>query len=165
MKKLPLFLLPLIALFISCSSDSDFQADEATVKNSMRTIMEPAPDCLMGLEGSLYFDLSKGLNNPVAVFSANVTGGAPRTNYNSYVEIELLSDCEDLNSGNGVVTTFEALGSVQNPSVNTPKINVSGSLLPPNPCYRWRVVVEALGAQKGKVSCVTVSEWYDAPLF
>jgi hypothetical protein len=161
MKKL--LLLTIAIIFSSCSTD-EITLTEDTSGNDHR-IINALPSCILSLSGSVIIDVTAGIQNPVAVFTANVTSEYLVPYYKARLEIEMLSDCEDVQSGNGNVTSYSTATGVRNPSVNTMKVVVDGDLLPATPCYRWRMVVDGSGTPTGKPTCTTYSEWYEAPLF
>ena len=169
MKKL--LLLPLFALmFASCSTDGDDLLQEDTV--AVTTVAENAyreaqtVTCLSTLGGYTTLDVSGGFGNPLVNFHADVVNGTgyARTSFTLSLEIQLISDCEGLESGYGAITRY-SLYNVSLPSLNDPKITLSPSQLPDS-CYRWRYVVE--GTKKttaGTVPCVTESPWYWEPIY
>lgn len=165
------FYLPVLAiLFASCSTDNDseiFQEDAvvmSTVDPSMQR-MSDIQTCISSLAGTTMVDVSGGFENPQVVFIADVANGSyVRTKYTLSLEMQLLTDCEDLTSGSGAVTRF-SLYNISLPSLNDPKITLSPSQLPSS-CYRWRYVVEgSKTTTSGSAPCLTVTPWYEEPLF
>jgi hypothetical protein len=166
------FLLPLLALlFASCSTDNDEQVFNenavtfSTVEpNANRNTMVTTPvNCVAALSGNVMIDVSGGFTNPKVVFIADVAQGTTRAAINSYtlsLEIQPLSDCENLSSGSGTVSRF-SLYNVSIPNTADPSISLLPSQLPSN-CYRWRWVL-----QGGTLTapCTTVTPWYEEPLF
>lgn len=159
MKKL--LLLPIIAFFASCSTDDT--ALETSQDNASYYRSVSNPTCLDAVNGTVTADLSQGINKPVFTFTATLTGMSANVNYRARIEMESLSDCEDINSGTGNVVSFLATSPVQTPTVKA-NIVIGYQSLPNFTCYRWRFVVEGSTTMKGKGSCTTVSEWYEAPL-
>lgn len=122
--------------------------------------------CFAELTSHIYVDVSGGFTNPQINFYAD----AGRTTFNSKklkfrikLEVQLLADCEDLTSGTGSVTTFTrptlATGMSTAPAVIVNKAQLPGD------CYRWRVIVQGLGAaDESMMYCTSSTQWYDAPL-
>ena len=169
MKKL--LLLPILVFFAACSTED---TTTELPHNTKRTITLGTPatitvpsklTCNLDVESSVYIDLSQGIQRPVAVFTADVNGGSPTQYYRASIQIEKLSDCEDFNSGDGKILQFDMPDAVQNPSVNSPIVRVDGGLLPSEGCYRWRFMIEGASGPKSKSSCLTITDWYEGPLF
>ncbi|AWH85176.1 hypothetical protein HYN59_08585 [Flavobacterium album] len=168
MKKL--LLLPVLVFFAACSTDDNnlnlTQENELTNAQYRAAVAETDPSCLTSVSASVSIDVSRGIDHPYAVFTGNMVGASSKGTYRARVEVEMLSDCEDITSGNGQVTIFAMSGTVQNPLFGTANITVAGNLLPANPCYRWRFVVDgSIAGSKSKNGCSVASPWYDAPLF
>ena len=169
MKKLFL-LLVLMILFAACSVDNEdtviFEEDAVAM-----TSFNPAaqrigtatktPGCIQSLSGSTYVDVSEGFTSPKVVFVADVPSDGTQVNfYTLHLEIQLLTDCEDLASGAGAITRY-SLYNIPMPSLSDPKISLAQSQLPSS-CYRWRWVV---GGGSLTTPCITTTFWYYEPLF
>lgn len=165
MKKL--LLLPFFAFFaIACTTDTeDLENYTASPYKEMQSTKFSEPNtlsCFLGLGAHHYIDTTNGLNNPTITFisetPSNIAG-----NYRVKVEIEELADCEDLDSGSGIVRVFSTGATYTNIGANPPQIS---GVRPADTfaCYRWRMVFEGVN-KYGAVTCVTYSPWYDAPLF
>lgn len=165
MKKLLLLAPVFLFLAASCSTDSDTILDDVNntnfaAKETSTSITIKTPDaCFKAITAHVYNEGT--LTNPVISFIADVPAGAPATQ-GFKVNIELqATDCEDINSGYGAVTTYS------NPTVfynitNTP---AHIELLPSQtlPCYRWRIYLQGV-TSTNKVVCASYSQWYDAPM-
>ena len=168
MKKL--LLLPVLAfLFTACSSDMETEdlvsAYSTENGNNLRAqAATTASGCFSGLTASYIIDVANGFGNGTITFISQPPADAPVGGYKVRVEVEQISDCEDLTSGNGNIRTFT--DGVVRYNVGTTAPVVSGvSAAQTFPCYRWRMVFEsAPNASRGSY-CVNVSPWYDAPLF
>ncbi|MEL1243366.1 hypothetical protein AAEO56_03760 [Flavobacterium sp. DGU11] len=166
MKKL--LLLPVLLFFAACSTDdNDLNLiQESELTNAQYRTAAADNSCPTNVSSSVYIDVSRGIDRPYVVFSGYVQGASNNVTYKARVEIEMLSDCEDITSGNGAVTIFALPGTIQPPFFTAPTVTVAGTLLPSNACYRWRFVVDGPGAgSKSKTGCSVASPWYDAPLF
>lgn len=166
MKKL--LLLPVLLFFASCSTDdsalemSQENASDDAQYRSAASVTNPT--CLDKVDGFITVDLSQGINKPVLVFTASLTGMSANVNYKARIEMESLSDCEDVNSGTGTKVSFNAANATTLPA-SLATISVNHLSLPAFNCYRWRVVVDGTTSMKGRGPCTTVSQWYEAPLF
>ena len=151
-------------LFVACSTDDATVSEttQAAVDAQLRAV----GTCFDGIYGSIYVDVSQGINNPKVQFSADVDDNSDNVNqtYSAKLEIQLLSDCENLNSGTGTSTFYLVPGLIQNPSVNIPKVKLSPSQLPTG-CYRWRFTLQGVSNAQRNPSCISTTQWYDAPLF
>lgn len=163
----------LALVFASCSTDNDSELlqEEAvqvtTVDEvAMKMMNTTTTSCINFLYGSHIIDVSQGINNPMVVFIADVpNGNASRpSKYTLSLEIQTLSDCEDLNSGTGSITRYSML-NYSIPSISDPGFTLSPSQLP-STCYRWRFVVEGFKVTSTSTTpCTTESVWYEEPLF
>jgi hypothetical protein len=120
------------------------------------------PSCFTGLTGSVHVDVSNGLGNPIVVFTPTITDNVPLTaKFKVRVEVQPLSDCDDMNSNTGSLLSFGPTGTVQNVIMSPPAISVLPVNMPI--CYKWRFVFE--GVSSLKTTCFTASPWYESPLF
>lgn len=173
MKKL--FLLPLIASFaVSCSTDdisTDLQesAFNGADKRAAGLILkgEDMPSgqtkpCSFDVTAEVLVNLPNGLGGvPDLIFKAYAPNADPQE-FQVYLVIENLVDCEDLNAGTGEFTAH-FLGSLANVNTNNP----TKTLKPwdvPQDCYRWRFVIERRSTKIFQ-GCSSYSPWYDAPLY
>lgn len=166
------YLSALALVFASCSTDNELMNEEAV---QISTIDEVAvkmmnttttTSCINFLYGSHMIDVSQGINNPQVIFIADVpNGNASRpSKYTLSLEIQTLSDCEDLNSGTGSITRYSML-NYSIPSVSDPSFTLQRSQLP-STCFRWRFVVEGFKVTSTSTTpCITESVWYEEPLF
>ena len=162
MKKL--LLLPVLLFFASCSTD-DMAQDDASADAAFRTAASVTnPTCLDAVNGTVTVDLSQGINKPILVFTASLTGMSSNVNYRARIEMENLSDCEDKTSGTGATVSYTSATVTALPASQA-TITVGYQSLPAFACYRWRVVVDGTTTMKGRGACTTVSQWYEAPLF
>jgi len=170
MKKL--LLLPALALFLfSCSSDTeDLQAMDnhsneramqlgSQVTNQIPTIYL---SCFKNLGAHTEIDLSGGFGNGTINFIADAPAGVTGS-FKASVQIEQISDCENLEAGTGNIKTFSTGITYSNISSNAP---VVGGIAPSQifNCYRWRMVLQEVN-KTGGLSCTSMSQWYEAPLF
>jgi len=170
MKKL--LLLPALALFLfSCSSDTeDLQAmdnhSNARVMQLGSQVTNQIPaaylSCFKNLGAHTEINLNDGFGNGTINFIADAPSGVTGS-YKALVEIEQISDCENLGVGTGNVKTFSTGVIYSNISANVPVI---GGIAPSQTfnCYRWRMVLQEIN-KTGGVTCTTLSQWYEAPLF
>ncbi|WP_294820210.1 hypothetical protein [uncultured Flavobacterium sp.] len=164
MKKL--LLLPVLAFFASCSTDDsalEIAQENNLAKSAYAVTNAVNPACLDAVTGSVTADLSQGINNPVFVFTGHFAGVSANATYRTRIEIQAISDCEDVNSGTGTIVQFKAPYATKAPTTQL-GIRIALQSLPNFPCYRWRVVVDGTTSIKGKGPCTTTSEWYEAPL-
>ncbi|MES2487688.1 MAG: hypothetical protein V4581_17290 [Bacteroidota bacterium] len=170
MKKL--LLLPALALFLfSCSSDTeDLQAmDNHSNARAMQLasqvtnqIPTASLSCFKNLGAHTEIDLSDGFGNGTINFIADAPSSAMGS-YKALVEIEQISDCENLEVGTGNIKTFSTGVTYNNIYSNAPVISGIAPSQTFN-CYRWRMVLQGVN-KTGGVSCTTTSQWYEAPLF
>lgn len=169
MKKI--FYLSVLALvFASCSVDNDanlLQEDAAQLNAFNEKMSVNTIGCLGFIYGTTEVDVSQGINNPKVVFIADVPNGpisSRTTSYNVHLEVQVLFDCENINSGAGFITRHSTTHLI--PTLDPdPRIVLSPSQLPSS-CYRWRFVVEGVRiSSSGNTPCVTISDWYDETLF
>lgn len=159
-------LLPILALFsVACSSDTE------ELDNYENNAFRAAAQTTAG-RGKVSPCFSKVTAYPSLELQNDVIGtgtlsfisqpgsDAGTGGYFVRVEVEQLSDCEDLNSGNGTVKVFTNGTIYYNVAANPPV--VSGvSPADTFSCYRWRMVFQSTGSSP----CSVFSGWYDAPLF
>jgi hypothetical protein len=169
MKKL--LLLPILALFIAaCSADNDEPviATEAASLGITETTepeeqSQDIPTCFDSSSLTAYteIDMSNGFGNGTITFVGQLPAATTDT-YKVSVEIEEISECEDLTSGTGNVRTFSAIQTYISNSNTLPAI---AGVAPADTfaCYRWRMVFERVHAS-GTVSCKASTVWYDSPL-
>lgn len=161
MKKLLLLPVLFVTLFSCSTDDSVSYQDEnnAVTTASADGIDKPISPCIGDLTGYTIINVEGGFGNPVVEFYTNSTD-IRKKKLSSYVEIETISDCEDITSGTGNVTTYN--GGIINVIPNNNIVTLNPAQLPAE-CYRWRIVLtNAPGANS---SCTTATEWYEAPLF
>lgn len=171
MKKL--LLIPFIALFaVACSTDTEDLDNYANAQKTMASSASPiiggtyatiSQSCFSQLGAHPFYDATNGLNNGTLSFISEPPASAFSGSYKVRVEIEEVSDCEDLGSGTGNIKTFTTGATYTNVVANAPKVT---GVKPADTfaCYRWRMVFEGVG-RNGAVTCTTASQWYDAPLF
>jgi hypothetical protein len=169
------FVLSVLAMaFVSCSTDNeDVNFQENSIEMSLIEENESmfgkiayTSSCFQSIGGDAYVDVSGGISNPKVAFVADVTNdmSAPSANYGVGVEMQLLTDCEDLNTGTGTITKYR-ITDVAIPAVNDPRILLSLSQLPSS-CYRWRMAVDGVKVTTaGSSACITYSPWYYEPVF
>ncbi len=161
MKKLLLLPVFFVTLFSCSTDDSIAYQDEAGAVTAASTqrIEKPVNPCIGDLSGYTIINVEGGFGNPVVEFYTD-SSDSRKKKLSAYLEIETLSDCEDITSGTGNVTSYS--GGIINLIPDNNIVTLDPSELPAE-CYRWRVVLtNAPGALS---SCTTVSEWYEAPLF
>lgn len=170
MKKI--MLLPLLALLFSCSADDNLisrqnegDTSSVTYYDNVDGFIEKAgisPSCI-NLGGSVSADVSNGLGNPVLNFTTIVNGTVVATKkFKVRLEVQALSDCDDMTSSTGSVVVFGPAGTVQNVQANPPSFSVMPSQLPL--CYKWRIVFDdATDGARGS-GCYSYTAWYESPL-
>lgn len=169
MKKI--MLLPLLAFLFSCSTDDsavNWQNDGValSVYSSEREALTTSAEttACFTFTASASVDVSNGFGNPIVVFKAILPGSVSSTaKFKIKVEVQPLSNCNDMNSDTGVVQTFAGTSSVQNVVASPPTISVLPSQLPI--CYKWRFVMEGISDAKKYAICYSATEWYESPLF
>lgn len=162
-----LLLLPVLALFISsCSTDDDSLNLQTESSNTGRPASKDSVlglDCVESITGAVFVNYPGGFGSDAQLaFVADATGGDAGT-YMVRLEIETLSDCENIEEGNNDVT-IAAGASVSNPNSNNVTLNVAASSLPAN-CYRWRFNFYRKAQNRLNPGCYSYSPWYEAPLF
>jgi hypothetical protein len=174
-RKLPmkkLLLIPFLALaFGACSTDTDIEELE-TARSAQREMPLDSPQspnnkgqflsCFSGLKATTFISTANGINNPTITFVSQPPASATGS-YVVKVEMEELRDCEDLTAGSGNVRLFTTGLSYVNVFNNPPQVT---GITPAQTfmCYRWRMKFEAVN-RYGDVTCISSTEWYDAPLF
>ena len=165
-------ILLMLMFFYACSTDSvDIEQDQyenafTTMSANDESIPNKSsmPPCHKGLSSHVYVDVSSGLGNPVVVFQAVVPSSVPSNfNFRLKVEIQPLSDCDDMNSINGPSVLFGSNAIVSGGTINPPSVSVSPSQLPS--CYKWRLVYEGFTTSLTRPSCMSYTSWKEAPLF
>jgi hypothetical protein len=173
MKKF-LVLSVLAAMFASCSVDNEsVNLQEETVgvsvideNNDLFGKIAYTSSCFQSIGGSVFVDVSGGISNPKVAFVADVPNdmATPSANYNVSVEMQLLTDCEDLNTGTGAIIKY-TINNVAIPAVNDPRVLLSPSQLPSS-CYKWRMAVDGIKVtSSGSSACITYSPWDYEPVF
>lgn len=168
MKKILLLLIMGVGLG-SCTieNEEDFVqvGADASQKNneSQEQMRAPSlPSCFTGLTGHVHVDVSNGLGDPIVVFTPIITDNVSLTaKFKVRVEVQPLSDCDDMNSNTGSLLSFGPTGTVQNIVMSPPAVSVLPANMPL--CYKWRFVFE--GVSSLKTTCYTASPWYESPLF
>jgi hypothetical protein len=169
-------ILPIAFLaFFAFSCSTDTEEIEAYTARAQRQMQEqqiaggsqirpagPETPCFRTLSGSASLNTTNGPGTGTLTFTAQPPANAPQGEFIVKVEIEEISDCEDLTSGNGNVAVFTNNTVYTNIATNLPK--VTGV----NPaetfgCYRWRIVLQSI--RTGTINCTNYTPWYDAPLF
>jgi len=167
MKKI--MLLPLFLIFLNCSADDNQVNPEQNTENSSvsedkyKVFATSLPSCF-NLSATVAVDVSNGLGNPVVVFtsSVNATVSASRK-FKVKVEVQQLSDCDDMNSDLGAKVIWGPASSLTNVNASPPTVSVAGSKLPS--CYKWRFVFEGVSETGRELICISNSPWYESPLF
>jgi len=168
MKKIVLLLTMTVGLF-ACSTDNEEDmvqyGDDILQKTNAESLATlTTPSCFTSLTGSVHVDVSNGIGNPVVVFTPTVTGTVSATaTFKVRVEIQPLSDCDDMNSITGTLLSFGPLGTVQNVVASPPDVSILPSSLPL--CYKWRFVFEGITSPRRPAVCYSESVWYESPLF
>lgn len=161
MKKLLLLPVLFVTLFSCSNDDSVSYQDESNIVAlaSADRIEKPLNPCIADFSGYTMVNVEGGFGNPVVEFYTFSTDGRKKK-LSVTLEIETISDCEDVTTGTGDVTTYS--GGIINIIPNAKVVTLNTSQLP-SECYRWRLVLNnAPGAIN---SCTTVTDWYEAPLF
>lgn len=171
MKKI--MLLPLLAVLFSCSVDDSTESlqnevgtSSITDFNTVETILSAQstlPSCF-DLTASVSVNVSGGLGNPVVQFTSSVNATvSPTRKFKVKVEVQQLSDCDDMNSEIGGRVIWGPGSSVTNVNAVPPVVSVAGSKLPL--CYKWRFVFEGVSETGRELICVSYTPWYESPLF
>lgn len=153
----------------SCSTDNeDFvqYGYAASQKNndSQEFTALSTPSCFTDLAGSVHVDVSNGLGNPIVVFTPIITGTVSSTaKFKVRVEVQPLSDCDDMNSNAGTLLSFGPTVTVQNVIASPSSVSVMPGNMPL--CYKWRFVFEGYSIQQRLPVCRSESIWYESPLF
>ncbi|MEL1243365.1 hypothetical protein AAEO56_03755 [Flavobacterium sp. DGU11] len=168
MKKI-VSLIAFLALLTACSTDDSkvvfTQEADLASEAKFRSGPPSYPACQLGtITCSVYGDASGGLENVVAVFVGDAAGGSLVYVYNVYLEIQLLSDCEDITTGYGNTTNYQTTTPLTNTAIQNAEIRVPASALPANQCYRWRLTYEGVSPINGKPRCITTTGWNVAPV-
>jgi hypothetical protein len=162
MKKL--LLLPVLAfIFTACSTDTEDIIAQHSAERVGGGFEANFNGCFNSLGAHTEIDLSNGFGNGLINFVSEVPEGATG-GYKVKVEIEELSDCEDLASGNGNINIFTDGYTYYSVSKNPPSvkgIDPSDTFV----CYRWRMVFEGVSKLGKTENCISTTQWYDAPLF
>lgn len=168
MRKILLLLTVLIG-FWGCSSDSeeDFvQYGDGVSQASNEeneTMVLSTTSCFTNVTGQVYVDVSNGIGNPIVVFTSTVTGNVNvRSRFRVRLEVQSLSDCDDMNSETGSLLIF-SLGTIQNVVASPPTISILPANMPL--CYKWRFVFESPAGTPISSYCYSASDWYESPLF
>jgi len=171
MKKI-LLLTMLMLGALACSVEEETvqtaqQADvfyaKANTDNEQAFAAATLPNCFTKFSADVYVDVSGGFGNPVVVFVPVITGNvAINAKFWVRVEVQPLSDCDDLNSNTGALLTFGPSVPVQNVNSSPPSVSVAPGSMPL--CYKWRFVFEGVGSG-GKITCTNASRWQELPLF
>ncbi|RZJ76245.1 MAG: hypothetical protein EOO45_02990 [Flavobacterium sp.] len=168
MKKfLTLSLLAL--LFSACSTDdsgiSQKEQDASTYGTSADGSgnaykIANSTECFNTVTGYVYAD---GLNNPNLFFGVNASRTSKGTTSNCRVtlQIQRISDCDDMESVSGNMITYVLPGTYTGFAAPV-GISIPSSNLPSG-CYKWRFITEGLTGTS--VECTTASQWYESPLF
>ena len=168
MKKILLIMMVTLAV-VSCSSDmEEDNVQYSGFSNEKTAVSESAAiatrSCFIDLSAQVSVDLSNGLGNPVVVFTPVISGSVPATTtYRVRVEVQPLSDCDDMNSNTGSLLSFGPSGTVQNVIAAPPAISVLPGNMPL--CYKWRFVFEGVNNSQKTPFCYSASIWYESPLF
>lgn len=157
MKKLLLLPFFFLTLFTSCSTEDTDVLLQDNSQSATAFAERAVPTCMASLSGFVEVDVTSGLGSPVLYFVADTDGAPANVPFTFAVDIQSISECEDIESGYGRTFRKELTG-VLNPDVNMPAIQVNTSDLPAG-CYRWRIV-----AMSTKLKCANGTEWYEAPL-
>jgi hypothetical protein len=176
MKKL--LLLPFMILFFSaCSTDDSVleETNDAIVFNDAATAhsagrMAPEAAASVGVDTSCFpagtsgsVNITGAFSSPAIEFIASIPFVPASNVYRIKLEVQELSDCEDMSSNSSFTLTFNAPTTFTNVSANSPKITVLPAQLPT--CYRWRIFTERVYTGTKIVSCTSTTRWYDAPVF
>jgi hypothetical protein len=167
MKKLLLLPFLLITLF-SCSTDDAVELNNTVAEaqvlyySTNRFDLPTQYECFTSLSAYTNIDVSNGFDNPVVQFIADSEGAPKKISYSVTLEVQPLSECEDMESNYGPSIQHKYPGTVQNPDQNMPMISLLPSQLPGG-CYKWRYIfTESLSSRS---ACASVTQWYEAPLF
>lgn len=168
MKKILLLLTIAMGLW-ACSTDNEedfvqygYNANEKT--NAQENLAALTVSCFTSLTANVHVDVSGGIGNPVVVFTPVVSGTVSATaKFRVRVEVQPLSDCDDMNSDTGTLLTFGPAGLVQNVVASPPVVSVLPANMPL--CYKWRFVFEGISSAQRNPTCSSASIWYESPLF
>jgi hypothetical protein len=167
MKKILLLLTVVMGLW-SCSTDNEedfvqYGYNVSQKANENEAAALSTTSCFTSVTGQVHVDVSNGIGNPVVVFTSVVTGNVNvRSKYRVRLEVQPLTDCDDMNSDVGTLLIF-SLGTIQNVVVLHPSISVLPANMPL--CYKWRFVFESIAGTPINSYCYSSSEWYESPLF
>lgn len=165
MKKI-LLLLPIMLGLLACATDNeeDFGQYEYYIAEKSDGFEILSTTCFTNLTAQTYVDVSGGFGNPVVVFTPTVTGTVSETaKFRVKIEVQPLSDCDNIDSDTGTLLNFGLTSLVQNVVVAPPVISVQPENLPF--CYKWRFVFEGISDIKRNPICYSASDWYESPLF
>lgn len=166
MRKIVL-LLPFLFVFCNCSTDDSINSQEEDLlllsarerEEGFIAKATTASACFTNFTATVSVDVSGGFGNPVLVFTPQPSGAVyPTEKYSAKVEIQPLSDCDDMSSNSGNVLIFSATRSAQIQFSSPPVIRILPSGLPQ--CYKWRYV-----SQGHTTGCVSSSPWYETPVY
>jgi len=168
MKKI--LILPLLALLFSCSTDDTAinmqnDATSSIVYSADREVATLAVlSSCFDLTATVSVDVSNGLGNPYVVFTSSVNATVTATRkFKVKVEVQELSDCDNMNSDIGSKVIWGPASSLTNVNASPPVVTVQGSKLPL--CYKWRFVFEGVSETGRELICVSYSPWYESPLY
>ncbi|PZR14743.1 MAG: hypothetical protein DI539_18640 [Flavobacterium psychrophilum] len=169
MKKIVLLVMIAVGVW-SCSTDNDevlmhYESDVSERANEESAqALSATTTCFTDLSASVSVDVSNGIGNPTVVFTPAITGPVRiSASYRVRVEVQPLSDCDDMNSNTGTLLAFGPSGSVQNVLASPPAISVLPANMPS--CYKWRFVFESPAGTPKSQYCLSASIWYESPLF
>ncbi|WP_116790420.1 hypothetical protein [Flavobacterium psychrotrophum] len=165
MKKLLLLIPVFLFLAASCSTDSDSiledtaNAQTAAKEAALGITPKVTEPCFKEITAHVY---NQGtLTNPVISFIADVPSTAPASiGFKVSVELQA-TDCEDINSGYGAISTYTSSTTFYN--ILSAPAHIE--LLPSQtlPCYRWRILLQGF-TSTNKLVCASYTQWYDAPM-
>jgi hypothetical protein len=169
MKKILMVMIMTVGL-LACSADNE--GDSVQYGNGVlqktnaegQTEALTTTSCFTSLTGNVHLDVSNGIGNPTVVFTPVITGTvSPTARFIVRVEVQPLSNCDDMNSNTGTLLSFGPVDAVKNVGVYPPVISVLPSSLPL--CYKWRFVFESSPGTIKASYCYSTSSWYESPLF
>jgi hypothetical protein len=167
MKKIILLTMTMLGM-LSCSVDNEENVQYNASATEKAITEQEAELTTFGMQScftSLTADVSVngGLSNPTLVFTPAVTASiAFNAKFWVRVEIQPLSDCDNLNSNSGSILSFGPATTVQNVVSSPPSISVQPGSLPL--CYKWRFVFEGVNSG-GTITCNSSTKWKAAPIF
>jgi len=173
MKRLLLLSALAFSLF-SCSADSEDlaamsgpSAQRSGIKATLVSQITANPkdmylSCFKNLAAHTEIDLSNGFGNGLINFVSEPPAGITGS-YKVLVQVEEISDCENLASGTGNVRVFSD-GLTYSGVVNNPPVVAGIAPAQTFACYRWNMVFQSIN-RSGGISCISSTAWYDAPLF